>query len=428
TVWRFRHRDGSLLWVESYRTPIYDGDGRLVAVEGINRDITERKRGEERLLRAQRLEAAGLVAAQVAHDFNNLLAPLTGYPELIKNRLPPDHPAVAYCDAMLEAAQRMAEINQDLLTLGRRGRATREVVDLNRIVEEALAQVSTWPAAIALKLHLAEGLLPVDGSAVQFLRMVINLVNNAREAIEREGEVEIRTENVVLQRWDGRLRLPAGAYVRLVVRDTGCGIPPEIRDSIFEPFFTTKASGRRRGSGLGLSIVHAVVEDHGGAVDLESEVGRGTTFAVYLPAAGAERSKTPPEAPLTRLASNGGETVLVVDDDQEQRLRVRQLLEALGYHVVAAAHGEEAVAYLGRHPVDLVVLDVGSAPGADGAETYRRMLEVRPGQRAIVVSSNARSEAVRQAQALGAGARLCKPLSLERLGRAVREELDRGRR
>ncbi len=265
-----------------------DNLARLVpAIERELRDAAvrqEHRQLEEQLLRAQRLEMAGRLAGQVAHDLNNLVTPLVGYPQLIKKLLPPEHPALALCDALLARARQVAAVNEDLLTLGRRGRLSLEPVDLNQLVEQALAQMQEPTNSLAVHTDLAPGLPPTFGSPSQLLRVVANLVSNAREAMQDTGLLAVKTRHVRLDEPSGRYnRIEAGEYLRLSVSDTGCGIPPEILDRIFDPFFTTKATDRQRGSGLGLTIVQAILGDHRGYIDLESAAGEGTTFSLYLP-------------------------------------------------------------------------------------------------------------------------------------------------
>lgn len=244
----------------------------------------ERRQMEEQLQRAQRLEMAGIIAGQVAHDFANFLTPLLGYPQLIKRLLPPDHPAAKFCDTLLQNLRQLAAINDDLLTLGRRGRTEQEPIDLNELVERALAQIPERSSHLSIEVNLTTDLPCVQGSLAQLLRVVANLISNARDAMKDNGVLGIRTEILHAEKPLGRYnRIPAGDYVSLVVRDTGSGIPPEIADKIFDPFFTTKRTDERRGSGLGLSIVQAIVADHHGYVDLETAIGRGTTFIVCLP-------------------------------------------------------------------------------------------------------------------------------------------------
>lgn len=413
-------RDGRTVWLECSVSPRVDHQGGIVGFLGVGRDVTERVMLEERLLRAQRLETAGRVAGQVAHDFNNLLAPMVGYPELIRMQLPADHPAAAYCDNMILAAQQMAEINEDLQALGRRGHFNQEPTDLNRLLTRSIEQLGDLPSTLQLDLRLAPDIPPVQGSAAQLQRLVTNLLTNAREATVDAGTITVVTENLYLDRpVVGHAEVPIGQYVRLRVSDTGPGIAPEIRARIFDPFFTTKTTDRR-GSGLGLSVVEAIVEDHEGYLDLETEPGRGTTFSVYL---------RPSPVPISEEQQvellPGIESVLIVDDDKIQRDVTSEMLASLGYRVDAVASGEEAVAYCRERPVDLLLLDMVIPPGIDGAETYQRVVDQRPGQRAILLSGFAETNRVRVAQALGAGRFLRKPVLLAVLSQAVRGELDR---
>jgi two-component system, cell cycle sensor histidine kinase and response regulator CckA len=415
-----RVRSGETRWFRVDTAPVRGADGELAYTVVSFVDVSEQRRIEEQLLRAQRLEAAGRIAGRVAHDFNNLLAPLAGYPELIKMRLPPEHPAVAYCDDLLHAAHEMAEISQDLMALGRRGLVEQQAVDLNHLVQEALVQMPAAEPGLAIEQELQPGLLPVRGSPAQMLRVIVNLVANARDAMGKQGTLRLRTENLYLSAPAGHdVHVPPGEYVRLQVVDTGPGIPAEIRTQIFDAYFTTKSLGRHRGSGLGLSVVQAIVQDHGGYVDVESVVGDGTTINVYLPPG---RDLAPAEELTT--AVRGDEVILLVDDDPLQRRVAGALLENLGYQVAASASGEEALAYLQDHAADLVLLDMVMGDGIDGAETYRRIQKLRPGQRAILLSGFAETTRVREALSLGALGHVRKPVTLEELGHAVRRALD----
>ncbi len=279
-----RRNDGSTIDMRVSASPIYGAGNRIDGIVVLYSDITEQKQLEHELLRARLLETTGMTAGQVAHDFNNLLSPLISYPQLMKEELPQGHPALRYCDVMMEAASRMAEINADMLALARRGHVERQQVDLNRLALEAVSQMLNRPDTLVLDLQLDPFLPPVAGSPAQLLRVLTNLISNARDAMEDAGVLAIQTRVVAAEDLRGKSgHGQSEQYVLLEVADTGCGIPHEIRDSIFDTFFTTKRGGTRRGSGLGLSVVQAIVEDHCGFVDLESEVGKGSTFRVYLP-------------------------------------------------------------------------------------------------------------------------------------------------
>ena len=287
--WQGRHKDGRLVWVQVQMAPLYDAVGVQRGVVGIASDLTEQKRLAEELAQAQRLETAGRLAGQVAHDFNNLLAPLRGFPELIRQRLPVGHPAVAYCELMEQAAGRMAEINEDLLTLGQRGQAEQVALELGPLVRQTLSGLAL-PPTVALTVELEPSPLVVRGTAGQLQRVLANLALNGRDALGAGGgPLMVRLDRVEVAAGEAvgqQTRVPTGSYARLAVEDGGGGIAPEVAGRMFEAFYTTKTpggGGSRVGSGLGLSIVRTVVGEHGGYLDWTSAEGVGTCFTVYLP-------------------------------------------------------------------------------------------------------------------------------------------------
>jgi len=401
--------------------PGEDGSPQFIAATAI--DITETRRLQEFAERAQRLEAAGRIAGQVAHDFNNLLGPLVAYPELIKEELGADHKVATYLDAMEVAADQMADINQQLLTLGRRGHYNLRPLNLNTVVSQVLKQLHPRPSTLSIETELCDDLMNVKAGSSQIFRVIANLVSNAVDATDGIGTLAIRSENWYADDIDGNYgQIPRGEYVKLTVTDTGCGIPPEAQDNVFEPFFTTKKASKKRGSGLGLSVVHAVVKDHNGFIDLESQAGMGTSIYIYLPIT-REQATESDELP----AAGGSEKVLVVDDDQIQREVTSRLLRKLGYQVEVVESGEQAVEYLKHQQCDLLLLDMIMPGGIDGTETFRRALKISPGLMAVIVSGYAESDRVGEAQALGAGAFLKKPITLKSIATVVRAELDRVR-
>lgn len=386
-------------------------------------DITEMKRLQNLEARAEKLELAGTIAGQIAHDFNNLLGPIMGYPELIHEELPKDHPAHAYLEIIESAAHKIANINQDLLTMSRRGHYSQEVLDLNLLVKQAAAEMEASYDKVTVETELYDGLMYIKGGSAQINRMLGNLLNNACDAMEGAGKIYLKTENYYADvARVGYSRLPKGEYVKLTVRDSGCGIPNEILQKIFDPFFTTKSADRRRGSGLGLSVVDAVVKDHDGYIDIESMINEGTSFTIYLPIT-RENIKDDSHEELI----GGTESMLIVDDDEIQRKVCGKLLQNLGYQVSAVASGEEAVEFLKNNPQDLVILDMIMPGGLDGAQTFQRLREINPKQRTIIISGFSESEKVRRAQRLGAGAFAGKPLTKRKLAAVVRNELDDSR-
>ncbi|MFQ5864232.1 MAG: response regulator [bacterium] len=421
---RLIHKDGKACWVSKEFSLSKTEDGKLKSIRVICRDITVRKRLQEELERAQRLESAGRISGQIAHDFNNLLGPLAAYPTLIREELPADHPAIEMLDEMELAAKKIAEINQQLLALGRRGHYTMEPIDLNDLVPQVVLS-QLLPKEIVINEELASDLFLIKGGAAQLTRALSNLIINAKEAmlgIQGSKKLTIRTENVYLDEPLRRYQtIKRGEYVMVEISDTGTGIEPEILDKVFDPFFTTKTMDRMRGSGLGLSVVHGIIEDHNGYITVESIVGKGTTFSLYFPVSRDVQNEV---AETIEKIEGGVESILIVDDDPIQRRVTSQLLKRLGYRIHTATSGEEAVDYVKKEPQDLLILDM-VMDGIDGTETYRRILEFRPHQKAIVLSGYAMSKRVEKALHLGAGNFVPKPISLRALATAVRKELDK---
>ncbi len=424
-------------YFETRKFPLHMKNG-MTGIGGIVRDITDVKRTElerqaleDRLRRSEKMEALGTLAGGVAHDLNNVLGVLVGYSELLTEKLPADSPLKKYANSILQSGLRGAAIVQDLLDLARRGVAVSEVVSLNRVVSHYLRtpeyeKLRSLHPGVFIRTELEDGLLNIQGSPVHLGKTIMNLLTNAAEAIQDTGEVVIRTENRHLDRFvRGYDEMKPGDYVVLTISDSGSGISSEDLGRIFEPFYTKKVMGRS-GTGLGLSVVWGTVQDHGGYVDVQSEEGRGSMFSLYFPV--TRHDLTAAEKPKPPVSYAGlGESILVVDDVQEQRELAATILGGLGYRVEAVAGGEEAVSYLRTRQADLILLDMIMEPGMDGLETYRKILEIHPEQKAIVVSGFSETDRVKKAQELGAGDYVRKPYILERIGLAVRKELDRDR-
>jgi len=385
----------------------------------LRKELKQRKRLQSELALAQRLETAGRIAGQIAHDFNNLLGPLAAYPTLVRDDLPPDHPAQEMLAEMETSAAKIAEINQQLLALGRRGHYTQEAIDLNEQVQKVLNSLSL-PPGIDVKQELASDLFSIKGGSAQIGRALTNIIINGVEAMHFEGVLTVRTQNVYIEKpMKHKHMLKRGEYVKLEISDTGDGIEQGNLDKIFDPFFTTKTMDRMRGSGLGLSVVHGVMQDHHGYATVDSTPGVGTTFSLFFPVA---RDLKQVQSSLEEIRG-GSESILVVDDDPIQRKVNQQILNRLGYQVHAISSGEQAVEYVREHPHDLLVLDM-LMEGIDGTETYKQILKFRPDQRAILLSGYAKSRRVEQAIQLGAGGFIAKPISMTTLAMAVRRELD----
>ena len=404
----------------------HDGGATItLVVSAVQARRSEESAGADvRLARAERLEMAGTLAGQIAHDFNNLLTPLLAYPELIRREIPDNAVVTEYLDIMEKTASDMSRLTQQLLSLSRRGQIGNDVFNINTLIEQVVTLMqSVMPAGVDVEFELADNLLAVKGSKDQLRRVIENLCQNAVDAMGESGRLRFRTSNVYLDAPVGVYgNVNVGEYVKIDVSDSGSGIDPTIRDKIFDPFFTTKRTARQRGSGLGLSIVHGIVRDHGGYVDLESTVGRGTTFYIYLPI-----SRLPINKTVADTLPHGTERVLIVDDDAPQVQVLVSLLDVLGYKATGAHSGEEAVRLVRdeKREFDLVILDMILEGGMDGLDTFAELRKIRPRLKAVLISGFTKAARnIARAQQMGAGAYLRKPLTIDRVARVVRNELD----
>ena len=387
-------------------------------------DITETKRLRELEARAQRLETAGTFAGQIAHDFNNLLGPLIAYPELMRSEIPRNHPVLTYLHDIEMSARRMADINQQLLTLGRRGHYSHDIINLNEVVLQAVREARIDSTTVKCRLELADDLMNIKGGFAQIHRVISNLLSNARDAIGDIGTITIKTENFYADDVSIAFgQVPRGEFIKLTISDDGCGIPEDLVDRVFDPFVTSKKTDRERGSGLGLSIVDAVMKDHEGFVDLETKTGQGTSFYLYFPVSRESRGDES-EAEI----QGGSEKIMIIDDDRVQRDVTSNLLKKLGYSVSEVDCGEKAIEILKSEHYDLLILDMVMPPGIDGAETYERVIDIQPDQKAIIMSGFSETERVIKAQKLGVGAFIKKPVTLKALASAIRTELNRKRK
>lgn len=433
---RLLMKDGRIKRVSEMGRTEYDETGKPVRSVGTVQDITERRRAEEenralaeRLQRAEKMEALGQLAGGVAHDLNNVLGILSGYSELLLEQIPEGHRSRGYVEKILQSTEKGAAIIQDLLTLARRSVPVSDVVNLNRVVSDfvkslVFERMKDSCPSVTFKAEYDKNLLNIKGSPVHLEKTVMNLVSNAAESISGPGEVTIRTESRYLDKAiRGYDEVREGDYAVLVVSDTGMGIPDDSREKIFEPFYTKKMMGRS-GTGLGLAIVWGTVKDLNGYIDVQTELGKGSTFSLYFPVTREELVEQQQKERMERYMGKG-ESVLVIDDVAEQRDIAAGLLARLGYEAHTVSSGEEAVEYLRENQTDILVLDMIMPPGIDGLETYQRILTIHPKQKAILVSGFSETEQVREAQRLGAGVYVRKPYLMEKIGMAVRDELDR---
>lgn len=434
---RYITKQGEIRWLEMMAVPsLYKGETVMLghAIDITDRVIArvEQAKLEKKLQQARNMEAIGTVVGGVAHDLNNILAGVVGYPDLLLLKVPEGHPLRKYILAIQESGQRAAAIVRDLLIMVRKGVVIKEPLNLNSVIEGYMRspefnKFKKARPSLVTEVHPDPDLLNISGSRVHLQKTIANLVLNAADACHEQGIVRIQTQNryidtpVVKPLVVGE-SIPQGEYTVLTISDNGAGTPEEDLSRIFEPFYTKKVMGRS-GTGLGMPAVLSTVHDHAGYISAANTQEQGTVFELYFPAT----RENPAEQETGSSLDNyrGNETILIVDDIREQREVTREMLSGLGYSVNLAASGEEAVDFFRKSgPVDLLILDMIMDPGIDGLETYRRIIALRPGQKAIIASGYSETDRVRETQELGARTYIVKPFTLEKLASAVRRELD----
>jgi len=417
-------RTGVPRWFQTVKVPLGAPEGPRQLL-GVATEITDRKGLEAQLLQAQKMEAVGRLAGGLAHDFNNLLTAMLGSADLVLQTIGSEHPAREDAEAIRQTVMRAAELTRQLLAFSRQQVLAPRVLDVNTLVaglERMLRRLIGED--VDLRAVLAADLGHVRADPAQLEQVIVNLVVNARDAMPHGGKLTIETTNVELDQeyFRDHVVVQPGRYVMLAVSDTGVGMDAGTKARVFEPFFTTKEKGK--GTGLGLSTAYGVVKQSGGYIWVYSELGRGTTFKVYLPRVDA-CVETPASAPPEPVPDLGAETVLVVEDQADVRRLTRKVLEMRGYTVLAAGEGTEALRVAERHegPIHLLATDV-IMPGMNGREVALLLSASRPEMRVLYLSGYADESIVRQGVLEPGLAFLQKPFAPDALARKVREVLD----
>jgi hypothetical protein len=420
--WRHRTRSGRAIEVEMALHPIqYGGQSAELAVL---MDITGRRQLEDQLRQAQKMEALGLLTGGVAHDFNNLLTIITGYSQLILGKLGESDPNRHSAEQIVKAAERAGELTGRLLVFSRRRAMQARVLDLNLVISSLGTMVQRLIGEdIELRLDLTADPGSIHADAGRMEQVLLNLAANSRDAMPHGGTLTIRTANVTVEPAAGAAVKP-GAYVELTVTDTGAGMDEATRAQAFEPFFTTKGAGL--GTGLGLYTVSGIVKQSGGAVELSSQPGRGTSFRIYLPRVDQAAVTAEPVAPRD-IAVRGAETILLVEDDDMLRTLVRETMESAGYRILEASDPLEARLIAGRHrgAIHLLIADV-VMPKASGPELARELLRHSPGLKVLYMSGHSDSAISKRGVRRREVALLPKPFTPAALAAKVREVLEDG--
>lgn len=414
-----RHKDGTLIEVKETIAPVRDAAGRTVNYVAVLQDVTQEAKIEAQVRQAQKMEAIGELAAGIGHDFNNLLAAILGSATLLKMGAEPGGSVFRTADVIQQAADRAARLTSQLLGFAKRGKHQNVTVDLHHAIREVVSFLSqTIDKRITITHQFQAEQATVMGDPDQIQQVLLNLAINARDAMTDGGELHFETDIVELDaeycRWHAGA-VP-GLYVMVAITDTGYGIPPEIQNRIFEPFFTTKEQGK--GIGMGLAMVYGIIKNHGGSIRLYSEVGRGTTFKVYLPLAASAIPHSADTRPLEPLTGQG--RILLVDDDQLVRESSAGLLQHLGYEVVTVEDGQQAVAYYREHDceIDLVLLDL-VMPRLGGRETFHALKAIDPSIKVVISTGYGHNEVVQTLLDEGVAGFVLKPYYLRTLSETL---------
>jgi len=404
-----------LLELEHSKHKLTERNKRIVAA------LKELRRTHRQLLQAQKMESIGVLASGIAHDFNNLLSAILGYAALILRQVPEDSSVYNFAKIIETSALRASDLTKQLLFFGRQGGQIQRVRDINEIIREVVLILDrALDKGVEIKLDLASNLPPVRVNASQIEQVLMNLCVNARDAMEGKGTLYISTR---LATKDDLKRLPRMKrrrdYICVSVKDTGPGIPEEIRDKIFDPFFTTKGEGR--GTGLGLAIAYGIIKEHRGVIEVISKLGEGTCFNIYLPVAKVKNTKHFKKQEKIPIASKGNEAILLVDDEEIIRTLVKTVLEDNGYKLFTASDGMEALEFLThkKEGIDLVLLDY-NMPKMSGLEVARYIKEINPNIKIIICSGYH----ITDKQGIIDGI-LLKPFKIEELLKMVRTTLNK---
>jgi PAS domain S-box-containing protein len=386
---------GSPRWLEVFAYPVRDEKGEVIQVVEFIRDITEKKQAEEerdslanQLIFAQKMEAVGTLAGGVAHDFNNILSAINGYAEMCLMKMEEDNPFRGKIQTILDSGQRASGLTQQLLAFSRKQIIHPQSIDVGQslqAIRKMLARILSED--IEINMIIAPELWHIHADQTQFEQVLINLAVNARDAMPRGGNLTFEAKNVILDQTyvERHYEIAEGAYVLLAISDNGEGMNKETMAKIFEPFFTTKGMGK--GTGLGLATVYGIIKQNGGEILVYSEPGQGTTFKIYLPRHEEASVSTVVVKKITQDMPTGTETVLLVEDDDVVRAMTVEILTLLGYSILEAANGEEALQICKRYhgPIELLFTDV-VMPKMNGAELARRILTLRPDIKALFMS------------------------------------------
>ncbi len=427
--------NGAIGWQKWTNRAMFGTEGKVVAYQSVGEDITlrkaieaEKERLESQLRQSAKLEAVGTLAGGIAHDFNNILAIIIGNAELTLDDTPSGHSARENIREIITASMRAKDVVQQLLSFSRKSTHVKKPIKIHTVIEESAKLLrASIPSTIGIKTVIPSDSKVIMADPIQIHQVILNLCTNAAHAMEKNGGIlEIGIDDIDLDPESSSkyLDIPPGAYIQMVVSDTGCGIAPEIMDKVFDPYFTTKETNK--GSGIGLSVVHGIVKNHGGAISIYSELGQGTTVKVFFPVSDATPSS---QKTVEEIPPHGNEKILFIDDEESLAKMAGKMLERCGYRVEVDTNPEEALKKFraAPHQFDLIITDM-TMPKMTGDQLVKEILKTRPNMPIILCTGFSQHVNEISAERIGIRKYLEKPLDKRELAQVVREVLDNGKR
>ncbi len=410
-------KDGTRYIIEDSGAPILDKNSNIIGVVLVFRDVTRERRTTEELLKAKKLESVGVLAGGIAHDFNNILAAILGNIELAEDYVAPASEIYALLREARKASIRAKDLTQQLLTFAKGGDPVKKTSAIESVITDS-ANFVLHGSSVGCTYNMVDGLWPVDVDSGQISQVVQNIIINARHAMPDGGNIVVSSENCDMR--SEQVVLPEKRYIKITIADEGTGIPSKFINKIFDPYFTTKGRGDVKGSGLGLAICYSIIQKHNGTITVQSEAGVGTSFAIYLPASNHKVSQQDDSAKSVLTQSKQQATILVMDDEDMIRDMVKRMLENVGYDIVLAAHGEEAIeqyntCHAQGKDVDLVIMDLTIPGGMGGKEAIREILAINPDAKGIVASGYSNDPIMANCEKYGFVAAISKPYQKKEL-------------
>lgn len=422
-----RHKDGHLVTIESSGSPVFNSNGEFKGYRGIDRDISDRKKLEDELRQAHKMESIGIMAGGIAHDFNNILGIIVGNAELALDSLPDWNPSYNNLKEIKTASLRAKDIVRQLLSFSRKTEQIQKPLDIKEVIKESIKLIrSSIPSSIKIHEEIPEKNDIILADATQIHQILINLCTNASYTMLDDGgllEIILRSK-IINEKSEERYKgLSPGNYIELIVKDSGSGIDPKICDKIFDPYFTTKAVGK--GTGMGLAVVHGIVKNHQGKIYVDSELGKGTTFRIVFPTI-TEQPQQTIETTNKKLNPSGNETILFVDDEEALVEMAKKILEKLGYSIQISTNPIKALAIFEADPTlfDLVISDM-TMPQMSGVKLSEKLREIQADIPIIICTGHSSLIDEGKAKNIGISAYAMKPITMSEIAKLIRTVLDK---